>query len=956
VKGTRFTLFLGLLTLATMSVDGGRSAVADQVFKIYVEHAGIYEVSYERLAEAGLDAPMPSDDLGLRNRGVPVPVWVEDGGDGFFGPGDRVKFLGEVLRGQVSYLDPFSRYNCYILSFADSQPIHGESRPASGSTLDRPAQLLAQHHLEPDRVMVRFRARPEAPEEVWYWERLSVVDREPFRQVLELEGLQRTRNPSSPRFTSASALSNVIRDEASSGHTAGGEIQSVLASVFTADKPALTTVRIRFGFRGWSEPRHVEASELPHHEVEILLNGEPVGRASWNGKDHFVYEADIAADRFFDGANTLELVVPKRTYPKSGDLLVDVVLLNWIELEYRHQPVIGREQLRLYPMETDGRIGVEIFPLNDEPVDLYLASGVRYQSSGGELAEVLDSAEAPLYLVPQGAAAAPGEVVLDRPSNLASRENQADYVMITHRSLEATLERLAEFHRRRGLTVSIVDVQDIYDEFNFGIVNPKAIKDFLENARREWRSPAPRFVLLAGDASWDFKNTTADDANYADWTYRPGEARYFVKNSSTPYAEGAELNHRNLVPTWSYPTLEGHAASDTWFVCFDDGDNLPDMAIGRLPVVSPEELDGVIDKTIDFAAGAPLGPWRRKLLFIANESVSFQTRSDQIAKLFSERGYVPVKIYPHPSEPANEHHTRRIIEELDGGVLAVHFIGHGGRYIWRTGPPDLQKNHDLFTLEHLDELAPNRRLPVVLSLTCYSAPFDHPTADSIGEKLIRIPGRGAIAVFAASWRNSPSPAMGETLLKELTKPGATIGEAVMRAKREFRSDMLVQTYNLLGDPAVTVAAPEVELDLSLERTADGLELQVDMPVTVDDGQLVADWVGGDGSTLRTDTMAVRGDDFKLHVDPASFGGEVAFTGVRVYVWDESAQVDGIGWVAAEPDLTTMPEDDAATRGEASDATKLAERGADGAADGAVGELGDDPGGAEPLVDGPGNED
>ena len=60
-------------------------------------------------------------------------------------------------------------------------------------------------------------------------------------------------------------------------------------------------------------------------------------------------------------------------------------------------------------------------------------------------------------------------------------------------------------------------------------------------------------------------------------------------------------------------------------------------------------------------------------------------------------------------------------------------------------------------MKHLDTLADNDRLPVVLSLTCYSAPFDHPTADSIGEKFLRIPERGAIAVFAASWRNSPSP-------------------------------------------------------------------------------------------------------------------------------------------------------------------------------------------------------
>jgi len=521
---------------------------------------------------------------------------------------------------------------------------------------------------------------------------------------------------------------------------------------------------------------------------------------------------------------------------------------------------------------------------------------VRWRSIDGALAQRVEVSDDGFSLLKSSSVAAPNEVILDRRAHLRANDRQVDYIMITHRTLREGAERLAELHRERGLSVLIVDVQDIYDEFNFGVLDPRAIKDFLQFAFSNWRSPAPRFVLFVGDASWDFKNTTADDANYADWTYRPGETRRFSKNSSTPYAEGAELNHRSLVPTSSYPTLEGHAASDTWFVCFDDGDELPDMAIGRIPVVTPQELAGVVDKTIAFVAEPPVGPWRRNLLFIANESLSFQQRSDQIADRFSELGFIPTKIYPHPTEPANEHHTRRILEILDDGVFGVHFIGHGGRYIWRTGPPDLQKNHDLFTLDHLDELADNGRLPVVLSLTCYSAPFDHPTADSIGEKLIRIPGRGAIAVFAASWRNSPSPVMGERLLDELTIPGNTIGEAVVRAKREFGSDILVQTYNLLGDPAVPVAAPAHSLDLALEKTDVGVTLHAVMPVPVGEGWLVADWVAADGSVLREDRIAVSGSDYSISLDQGVLKEPDGLKGVRVYVWDDERRIDGIGWV------------------------------------------------------------
>lgn len=892
---------LSFLLALTATLSPVWAADASPVFKIYVEHTGVYEVPFERLAEAGLGGPIPTATIGLRNFGHPVPVWIEDGGDGRFGPGDRLLFVGETLRGEVSYLDPYSRLNCYVLDVSDPAPWVGLDRPTDDHPATTSATLLAHHHLEPDRVMVRFRSSRKEPEEEWYWERLSVADRHPFRQDIILDGLV-VLGREGDGITFADALSESVREAVGGGGADPSEIRSRLDSVFGSQSRMPTSVRIRLGLRGWSEPRHRERDSKPHHEVEIQLNGEPVGEALWDGTEPYVHELEIPATRFETGANELTLDVPKRLYPESGDLIVDVVLLNWIEMQYERAPLVENEQLRLRLADPAGDRKVVITAADGGPVDLYLSDGVRVQGGGGIVAVDLPGDVSEFSVLRSNAAARPNDVVLDRPSDLRSNDRQADYIMITHRLLRTGTDRLADFHRSRGLNVVVVDVQDIYDEFNFGIVTPQAIKEFLQHAFADWRTPRPRFVLLVGDASWDFKNTTADDSNYADWTYRPGENRKFWKNRSTAYAEGAELNHRNLVPTSSYLTLEGHAASDTWFVCFDDGDALPDMAIGRLPVVTPEELDHVIDKTIAFTADPPVGPWRRNLLFITNESPSFQRRSDMIAERYRGRGYVPIKIYPNPSEPANEKHTRRIIETLDAGVLAVQFLGHGGRYIWRTGPPDLKKNHDLFTLEHLDELADNTRLPVVLSLTCYSAPFDHPTADSIGEKLLRIPRRGAIAVFAASWRNSPSPIMGESLLAELTTPGNTIGEAVMRAKRGFRSDVLVQTYNLLGDPAVPVSAPSFTLETELEDDGNGgLVLRAEMPTPVAAGKLLAEWVAADGAVLREDRLDVTGSEYSLLLEPGIIDGQAGLAGVRVYVWDEAAKVDGIGWAGLDVD-------------------------------------------------------
>ena len=65
---------------------------------------------------------------------------LSDGGDGLFGPGDRVFFMGEVLRGTYSYLDPYSRFNCYRLSFDDESPLHGKTLTAGDTPIDEPAR------------------------------------------------------------------------------------------------------------------------------------------------------------------------------------------------------------------------------------------------------------------------------------------------------------------------------------------------------------------------------------------------------------------------------------------------------------------------------------------------------------------------------------------------------------------------------------------------------------------------------------------------------------------------------------------------------------------------------------------------------------------------------------------------------------------------------------------------
>ncbi len=829
------------------------AAARAERFKLEIADPGVHAVSYEELAAAGLGAPaVATASLGLSSRGEPVPLWVADGGDGAFGPGDRVEFIAERLAGEFSYYNDYSSYNVYWLDLAASAPWHGRDGAVQGSCT--PALASVERHDERDLLRVRFPGRVEAEDEIWYWSRFTYLEDASFEMDVDLSDLA---------TDSARPLS------------------------------------IEVAVRGWSilPPGQYD---LDDHAVEVLWDGVSLATHGWDGSngDQIVEIPAVPPELARPGLHHLTLRVPKRTN-EEGEPLVDVVLLNWIELAYPRDTTRLAGQDRV-AWQAEGGECVELPADPAQRVLAYRADGWRFAAGEEGTLRLARSDDPALWLVAAGGQRQVPRLALDAPSSWRSADRQADYLMIAHPSLAAAVEPLAEFHRGRGLTVEVVDVRDLYDEFSDGIETPAAIRDFVRHAWEAWRRPAPRFVLLVGDASWDTKNPTVVDENYADWTFGTqfrNVLEQFPKNVSTPYAEHPELNVRNLVPSWSTVTFQGHAASDNGFVSFaDDGE--PSLAIGRFPVLEPAEVQGIVAKSIAYASRPPVGPWRARALFITNEDEHHKKQSDTTAAGLAARGFSIDKVYPLSSEVSNEHHTQRLIEAFGEGQLLVHFLGHGGRYIWRTGPPDYKKNHDLFTLDDLDELAPSDRVAIVLSMSCYSAPFDHPNADSIGEKFLRLPDRGAAAVIAASWRNAPARDYSQSLLDELSQPGATVGEALMRAKHRVKARAFRDQYNLLGDPALPVALPQWALQVEASPQEPGT-VRVAVPAPRFDGQALVEWRGAEGDLLGSELLTVTSPQFV-----ADLGGEPAapVAAVHVYVWSETLGLDGLGTLQlASPD-------------------------------------------------------
>ena len=182
-----------------------------------------------------------------------------------------------------------------------------------------------------------------------------------------------------------------------------------------------------------------------------------------------------------------------------------------------------------------------------------------------------------------------------------------------------------------------------------------------------------------------------------------------------------------------------------------------------------------------------------------------------------------------------------------------------------------------------------------MSMTCYSAPFDHPTADSIGEKFLRMPDRGAIGVLAASWRNSPGLSFSQAVLDKLSQSG-TMGEAIMHAKQNHLDRIMVETYNLLGDPAVRLALPGHQIKLKTKQRRHYLKIRGRVVGTAFDGQVVVDWLDAQGKLIESRQMALKRGKFKLRVD---HDPEREVARISAYAWNPQKNVDAMGGIALE---------------------------------------------------------
>ena len=511
------------------------------------------------------------------------------------------------------------------------------------------------------------------------------------------------------------------------------------------------------------------------HHVVARLNGAPIGDVRWDGITPAVIDVPVGATLIQDGLNTVSL-----------DALLDsgapysILYVDSFDLDYPRVYDAGGAALAFrgdgHAVVTVGGFAasaISVFDVTRPETPRRVYRDTLTGGPGAYKVSLVPTGPDVQYMAATPAGwLAPKWIKPASPGKLAAQTRGAAYVVLTSTDLLAPARRIAALRGRRGLSTLVVDVADVMDEFNYGISNPHAIQAFVRWASGRW-SPAPRYLLLAGLGTLDYK----------DYLGHGG----------------------NLVPPVMVPTPSGLFASDNALTDLN-GDGVPDVAVGRVPAVIAAELDAYAAK-IEAYESSDGGDWKGRAVWAADKpdgAADFAAAAESLVSGLPP-GYSTDRVY---LTPGTIDATRaQLLADLQNGAGLMNYVGHGGI--------DRLSAEGLLVAADAPGFTNAERLPVLTALTCTINRFEVPGFVSLGGELVKSPLGGFSAVWAPTGlsMNHEAGALGALFYANLAgTPGATVGDLARATLKSYAGSgnepSLVSVYTLLGDPALILKAPD----------------------------------------------------------------------------------------------------------------------------------------------------
>ncbi|MFM7023571.1 MAG: type IX secretion system sortase PorU [Flavobacteriales bacterium] len=550
-----------------------------------------------------------------------------------------------------------------------------------------------------------------------------------------------------------------------------------------------------------------------------------IPKISGNSTDDIAKSKSIIFS-FSPTKDTIEVEVQMTAYDAFGEGWINFIeATGRRKLIYKGSPLFFRDQLSVgsgnvaHYKITGTNGGLQLWDISD----FTTARAQLFTFSGDSMVfnAATDSLREFVVFNPLDAAT-PGYCGEIKNQNLHAL-SPAQLIIVTHSDFRSEAKRLADFHQNiDSLSVLVVDINEIYNEFSGGVEDIVALRDFMKMLYDKASGPTelPKYLLLFGDGTYDYKN--------------------ILKGS------------RNFIPTYqSVNSMKNTASytSDDFFGLLDDSEgnwgtydpDLLDLGIGRFPVKTPEDAKIVVDKVFAYCnyfdgsntylkqeQSQVFGPWRNEALFVADDedfNIHLHQANQLAVKMENEQPQYNVdKIYIDAYKQtsstagdrypeANEAWTKRINE----GLFLVNYTGHGGE--------DGLTGEAVFETSDIIALNNGVKMPLFVTATCEFSRYDLPDRSSAGELLFLNPKGGAIALLSTVRLvfSTPNFNLNKTFYNvAFSQPQGyktRLGDIFKATKVTNNGGTNDRNFTLLGDPALSMAFPRYKITVDKVSSA-----------------------------------------------------------------------------------------------------------------------------------------
>jgi hypothetical protein len=728
-----------------------------------------------------------------------IPIYYTGNDDSTFRPEDKIYFYGESRHGFGKNL-PLADYRSWdgVSIFSPLGDFHYEN-PYSvvgvywltwGSDDcfgDKPKRMAESHlsSVDVERSTGKTYLHREIPN-------IRVINRDEEEMAFRWYSHRMLSRPDPPaRFLTIYTLDDINVDEVQ-------EFTYVARAEFHAPSGILNSHKIAVEINSATTTNIPELAGLSQ---EWRLRGDIVrGRAS----GHFFHEGENEIV-FLNFGNFIDRLLKSYTFYWHKNLIKREGALSF----YMHPDDVGKNVRYTIENETNGSLTV--FQIDSfYNAKIIPVVGNTFIANGGE--------KTWFYIY------APGEyqvanALVERQVVVIDDEDaipEHDVAIIYPAEFSAGAQRLARIYRESyGYKVYAVTLESVLDNFSGGYMDPVGIRNFLQFLHLKAPGNRPMGATLIGSGVQDYRNFTGIVA--AKNKFPVNQIGFIANNLSAPYIT--------------------HITSDDFYGQFTSH-RFPDIVVGRITARTPNELNIYLDKLEEYIRNPMPGWWQYTFQTIADDhhhgtSNGEVMHTQQVGRLSADiRNNILVDnifaieyhLDPFKKKP---HVKRMLVDKINEGRLFWVYVGHGS--IRNTG------DEQYFSADFDLPLLRNRfRYPIFFAASCNVGQYDL-AVHSLCDELIFLRNAGSILSIGAT-RKVPASSnellvrsFSRFVINERNNPGI----AMIKAKIETTTSgsnvsNTIQnnpTFNLIGDPFLHVAFPNILENIAFSLPSDTLMIR-----------------------------------------------------------------------------------------------------------------------------------